>query len=38
MNSNDGLVFTYIIDGDGGCIAVDWQGISDWRHICSKFN
>jgi len=28
MNSNDGLVFTYIIDGDGGCIAVDWQGIS----------
>ncbi len=31
MNSNDGLIFAYIIDGDGGGSAVDWQGISDWR-------
>ncbi len=31
MDSNDGLIFAYIIDGDGGGSAVDWQGISDWR-------
>jgi zinc transporter len=31
MNSNDGLIFAYIIDGDGGGTAVDWEGISDWR-------
>ncbi len=31
MDSNDGLIFAYIIDGDGGGSAVDWKGISDWR-------
>ncbi len=31
MDSNDGLIFAYIIDGEGGGNAVDWQGISDWR-------
>ena len=28
MNSNDGLIFAYIIDGEGGGTAVDWKGIS----------
>ena len=28
MDSNDGLIFAYIIDGEGGGTAVDWQGIS----------
>ena len=31
MDSNDGLIFAYIIDGEGGGTAVDWKGISDWR-------
>jgi len=31
MDSNDGLIFAYIMDGDGGGSAVDRQGISDWR-------
>lgn len=31
MDSNDGLIFAYIIDGEGGGTAVDWQGITDWR-------
>ena len=29
MDSNDGLIFAYILDGDGGGNAVDWQGASD---------
>lgn len=32
MESQDGLIFAYILDGDGGGTAVDWQGVSDWRH------
>ena len=31
MDSNDGLIFAYIIDGEGSGNAVDWKGISDWR-------
>jgi zinc transporter len=31
MDSNDGLIFAYIVDGEGGGNAVDWNGISEWR-------
>ena len=31
MDFNDGLIFTYILDGEGGGNAVDWKGIRDWR-------
>ena len=31
MNSNVGLIYAYILDGDGGGTATDWQGVSDWR-------
>jgi len=31
MDSNDGLKFAYLLDGEGGGDAVDWQGIIDWR-------
>jgi zinc transporter len=31
MQSNDGLIFGYILDGNGGGTAVDWQGVADWR-------
>ena len=31
MDSNDGLIYARILDGDGGGIAVDWQGIGDWQ-------
>ena len=31
MESQDGLIFAYILDGDGGGTAVDWQGVGDWR-------
>jgi len=31
MDSNDGLIFAYIMDGEGSGTAVDWQGITDWR-------
>ena len=30
MDSNDGLIFAYIIDGEGGGTTVDWKGNSDW--------
>ena len=32
MHSHDGLIFAYILDGDGGGAAVDWQGVGDWRY------
>ena len=31
MVSNDGLIYAYILDGDGGGTAVGWKGINDWR-------
>ena len=31
MDSNDGLIFGYILDGNGGGTAVEWQDIGDWR-------
>ena len=31
MDSNDGLIFGYILDGDGGGTAIDWQGVSNWQ-------
>ena len=31
MESQDGLIFAYILDSDGGGIAVDWHGVGDWR-------
>ena len=31
MDSHDGLIFAYIIEGDGGGTAVDLQYISNWR-------
>jgi len=31
MTSHDGLIFGYILDGDGGGSPVDWQGVRDWR-------
>ena len=31
MDSNDGLIYARILDGDGGGIAVDLQGIGDWQ-------
>jgi zinc transporter len=31
MDSNDGLIFAYLLDGEGGGNAVAWQGISDWQ-------
>ena len=31
MDSNDGLIFACILDGEGGGSAVDWKGISDWQ-------
>lgn len=30
MHSHDGLIFAYILDGDGGGTAVDWESIIDW--------
>ncbi len=31
MNSGDGLLFAYILDGNGGGTKVDWQGADDWQ-------
>ena len=31
MNSNNGLLFAYILDGKGGGTAIDWQGLREWR-------
>ena len=31
MDSNNGLIFGYILDGDGGGTAVDWQSVGKWR-------
>ena len=31
MISNDGLIFAYILDGDGGGKTIDWTGVSNWR-------
>ncbi len=31
MDSNDGLIFGYVLDGDGGGTAIDWQGLSNWH-------
>jgi zinc transporter len=31
MASNDGLIFAYLLDGNGGGIAVDWEGIKKWN-------
>jgi zinc transporter len=31
MDSNDGLIFAYILDGIGGGSAVDWKGIKKWN-------
>ena len=31
MHSHDGLIFAYILDGDGGGTAVDWKGAGDDR-------
>jgi zinc transporter len=31
MDSTSGLIFGYILDGDGGGTAVDWQSVSRWR-------
>ncbi len=31
MDSNYGLIFAYILNGEGGGNAVDWEGINDWR-------
>ena len=31
MDSNDGLIFGYILKGDGGGTAIDWQDVSNWH-------
>ncbi|UCG05927.1 MAG: zinc transporter ZntB, partial [Desulfobacterales bacterium] len=31
MGAVDGLIFAYILGGDGGGTAIDWQNIIDWR-------
>ena len=31
MDSNDGLIYAKILDGEGGGIAVDWQGVNAWQ-------
>ncbi len=31
MDSNDGLILAYILDGSGGGTTVDWQEISEWQ-------
>jgi zinc transporter len=31
MEFNDGLIFGYILDGNGGGTAVDWQGVTEWQ-------
>lgn len=31
MNSDDGLVFAYLLDGEGGGRRLDFKNVSDWR-------
>ena len=31
MDPNDGLIFAYILDGNGGGTPVDWEGIKKWN-------
>ena len=31
MDSNDGLIFGYILDGNRGGTAIGWQGVSNWH-------
>ncbi len=31
MDSNDGLVFGYILDGGGGGTVLDWQDVRNWE-------
>ena len=31
MNSEKGLIFAYVLDGQGGGQSVDWDGISNWQ-------
>jgi zinc transporter len=31
MDTHGGLIYAYILNGDGGGTAVDWKGVRDWR-------
>ena len=30
MSDKDGLICAYVLDGEGGAKASDWQGVTDW--------
>ncbi len=31
MSDSDGLRFAYVLDGKGGGLTLDWQGVQSWR-------
>ena len=31
MDGDNGLICAYVLDGNGGGVPLDWQGIADWK-------